>query len=201
MKRIFDLIITFIALMLMLALIILTALMVRSKLGSPIFFKQARPGLNGKIFYIYKFRTMTNERDQNGVLLSDKVRLTKFGKFLRSTSLDELPGLWNVLKGDMSLVGPRPLLVEYLPLYSKEQSRRHEVKPGITGWAQVNGRNTISWEEKFDLDVWYVDNNSLWLDIEILFSTMKKIYQRVDIGSQSVKENFTKQTFNLKEKK
>ena len=144
---------------------------------------------------------MTNECDKDGNLLSDKVRLTKFGKFLRSTSLDELPGLWNVLKGDMSLVGPRPLLVEYLPLYSKEQSRRHEVKPGITGWAQVNGRNTISWEEKFDLDVWYVDNNSLWLDIEILFSTMKKIYQRVDIGSQSVKENFTKQTFNLKEKK
>ena len=167
MKRIFDLIITFIGFTLLLTVIILTALMVKSKLGSPIFFKQSRPGLNGRIFNILKFRTMTNERDKNGVLLSDKVRLTKFGKLLRSTSLDELPGLWNVLKGDMSLVGPRPLLVEYLPLYSEKQSRRHEVRLGIIGWAQVNGRNTVSWDEKFDLDAWYVNNQSIWLDVKI----------------------------------
>ena len=135
--------------------------MVRLKLGSPVFFKQPRPGLNGHVFDMIKFRTMTNERDTNGMLLSDSDRLTKFGKFLRSISLDELPSLWSVLKGDMSLVGPRPLLVEYLPLYTAKQARRHEIKPGITGWAQVNGRNAISWDEKFDLDVWYVDNQSI----------------------------------------
>ena len=185
MKRIFDLVITFFGLLLLLPLMALIALMVRSKLGPPIFFKQSRPGLNGRIFNILKFRTMTNERDQNGVLLSDKVRLTKFGKFLRSTSLDELPGLWNVLKGDMSLVGPRPLLVEYLPLYSEKQSRRHEVKPGITGWAQVNGRNAISWDEKFDLDVWYVDNQSIWLDIKILWMTVKKVIVRDGISQSN----------------
>jgi len=174
MKKIFDLIVTFLGLLLLLPIITLTALMVRSKLGSPIFFKQVRPGLNGNLFNIYKFRSMTNECDKDGNLLIDEVRLTKFGKFLRSTSLDELPGLWNVLKGDMSLVGPRPLLVEYLPLYSEKQSRRHEVKPGITGWAQVNGRNAISWDEKFDLDLWYVDNQSIWLDIKILWLTVQK---------------------------
>ena len=185
MKRIFDLVVTFFGLLTLSFLIALIALMVRSKLGSPIFFKQSRPGLNGRIFNILKFRTMTNERDKNGVFLSDKVRLTEFGKFLRSTSLDELPGLWNVLKGDMSLVGPRPLLVEYLPLYSEKQSRRHEVRPGITGWAQVNGRNAISWDEKFDLDVWYVDNQSIWLDIKILWMTVKKVIVRDGISQSN----------------
>jgi sugar transferase EpsL len=184
MKRFFDLISSFIGLLFLVPVIILVAALVRLKLGSVIFFKQARPGLNGEIFNMYKFRTMTNERDKNGVLLSDKVRLTKFGKFLRSTSLDELPGLWSVLKGDMSLVGPRPLLVEYLPLYSEKQSRRHEVKPGITGWAQVNGRNAISWDEKFRLDVWYVDNQSIWLDVKILWLTVKKVINRDDISGK-----------------
>ncbi len=182
MKRAFDLVITLIGLLLLSPVIISTALITQLKFGSPIFFKQARPGLNGEIFNMYKFRTMTNECDKNGVLLSDKDRLTKFGKFLRSTSLDELPGLWCVLKGDMSLVGPRPLLVEYLPLYSEKQSRRHEVKPGITGWAQVNGRNAISWDKKFDLDVWYVDNQSIWLDVKILWSTVKKVIIRDGIS-------------------
>ena len=185
MKRIFDLVVTFFGLLTLLPLIALIALMVRSKLGSPIFFKQSRPGLNGRIFTILKFRTMTNECDKDDMLLPDEVRLTKFGKFLRSTSLDELPGLWNVLKGDMSLVGPRPLLVEYLPLYSEKQSRRHEVKPGITGWAQVNGRNAISWDEKFDLDVWYVDNQSIWLDIKILWMTVKKVIVRDGISQSN----------------
>ena len=186
MKRVFDLVITFIGLLLIVPVIILVAALVRLKLGSAIFFKQARPGLNGDVFNMYKFRTMTNECDKNGVLLSDKDRLTKFGKFLRSTSLDELPGLWCVLKGDMSLVGPRPLLVEYLPLYSEKQSRRHEVKPGITGWAQVNGRNTISWNEKFDLDVWYVDNRSVWLDIKILWLTVKKVISRDGVSPEGI---------------
>ena len=141
-------------------LMILICIGIIFTIGFPIFFKQKRPGINGIPFYFYKFRTMTNEKDNNGKLLPDEKRLTKFGNIFRKTSLDELPSLWNVLKGDMSLVGPRPLLMEYLPLYSKEQMRRHEVKPGITGWAQINGRNTISWEEKFELDVWYVDNQS-----------------------------------------
>jgi len=185
MKRLFDLISSFIGLLFLLPVIILVAALVRLKLGSAIFFKQARPGLNGEIFNMYKFRTMTVECDKNGVLLSDKDRLTKFGKFLRSTSLDELPGLWCVLKGDMSLVGPRPLLVEYLSLYSEKQSRRHEVKPGITGWAQVNGRNAISWDKKFDLDVWYVDNQSIWLDIKILWMTVKKVIMRDGISQNN----------------
>ena len=158
--------------------------MVRLKLGSPVLFKQPRPGLNGHIFKMIKFRSMTNEISTSGILLSDSDRSTKFGQFLRSTSLDELPGLWSVFKGDMSLVGPRPLLVEYLPLYSKKQSRRHEVKPGITGWAQVNGRNTISWDEKFILDVWYVDNQSIWLDVKILWLTVKKVIARDGISAQ-----------------
>ena len=178
MKRLFDLISSFIGLLFLLPVIVLIVLLVRLKIGSPIFFKQARPGLNGNLFNMYKLRSMTNECDKDRNLLSDEVRLTKFGKFLRSTSLDELPGLWNVLKGDMSLVGPRPLLVEYLPLYSENQSRRHEVKPGITGWAQVNGRNAISWDEKFDLDVWYVSNQSIWLDIKILWLTVRKVIVR-----------------------
>jgi len=183
-KRIFDITLTLIGALFLSLVFLLTALMVKIKLGSPIFFKQVRPGLNGDIFNMYKFRTMTNERDSNGVLLSDSKRLTQFGKFLRSTSLDELPSLWSVLKGDMSLVGPRPLLVEYLPLYSKRQSRRHEVRPGITGWAQVNGRNAISWDEKFELDVWYVDNQSIWLDVKILWLTVKKVIVRDGITAQ-----------------
>ena len=192
MKRIFDLVVTFFGLLLLLPVITLTALILISKLGLPIFFKQSRTGLNGKIFNIYKFRTMTNECDKDGILLSDEARLTKFGKFLRSTSLDELPSLWNVLKSDMSLVGPRPLLLEYLTLYSTQQARRHEVKPGITGWAQVNGRNAITWGEKFDLDVWYVDNQSIWLDIKILWLTVKKVIMRDGINQvgQSTMENF-----------
>ena len=158
--------------------------MVRFKFGSPVLFKQPRPGLNEKVFNMIKFRSMTMENDASGIMLSDSDRLTRFGEFLRSTSLDELPSLWAVLKGEMSLVGPRPLLVEYLPLYSKKQSRRHEVKPGITGWAQVNGRNAISWDEKFDLDVWYVDNQSIWLDIKILFLTVKKVIMRDGISAK-----------------
>ena len=182
MKRFFDLFYIFLSSPLITLVFLLVALMVRIKLNSPVLFKQSRPGLNGKIFNVYKFRTMTNECDKNGTLLSDEARLTKFGKFLRSTSLDELPSLWNVLKGDISLVGPRPLLVEYLPLYSTQQARRHEVKPGITGWAQINGRNAISWDEKFDLDVWYVDNQSIWLDIKILWLTVKKVIVRDGIN-------------------
>ena len=184
MKRAFDLVVTFIGLLFLAPVIVLITLLVRSKIGVPIFFKQVRPGLNGELFNMYKFRTMTNECDKNGALKPDSVRLEKFGKFLRSTSLDELPGLWNVLKGDMSLVGPRPLLVEYLTLYSKKQSRRHEVKPGITGWAQINGRNAISWDEKFELDVWYVDNQSLWLDIKILWLTVKKVLKRDGVNKK-----------------
>ena len=186
MKRLFDLTLLFTGLLFLLPVIALVILLVRFKIGSPIFFKQARPGLNGEIFNMYKFRSMTNECDEGGNLMSDEARLTVFGKFLRSTSLDELPSLWNVLKGDMSLVGPRPLLVEYLPLYSEKQSRRHEVKPGITGWAQVNGRNTISWNEKFDLDVWYVDNRSVWLDIKILWLTVKKVISRDGVSPEGI---------------
>ena len=185
MKKPFDLTITLLLSPFIILFCFVIALLVKIKLGSPVLFKQSRPGLNSNIFNMIKFRTMTNESDKNGVLLSDKVRLTKFGKFLRSTSLDELPGLWNVLKGDMSLVGPRPLLVEYLPLYSERQSRRHEVRPGITGWAQVNGRNAISWDQKFDLDVWYVDNQSIWLDIKILWMTVQKVILRDGISSKN----------------
>jgi sugar transferase EpsL len=181
-KRFFILFILFFSSPLILLVSLLIALLIFIKLGAPIFFKQSRPGLSGNLFNMYKFRTMTNERDKNGALKPDSVRLTKFGQFLRSTSLDELPGLWNVLKGDMSLVGPRPLLVEYLPLYSERQSRRHEVRPGITGWAQVNGRNAISWDEKFELDVWYVDNQSIWLDIKILWLTVKKVIMREGVN-------------------
>ena len=185
MKQIFDLLLILLSLSLLLPVFVLVALLARIKLGSPIFFTQKRPGLAGEPFKMMKFRTMTDERDEQGELLPDLVRLTKFGKFLRSTSLDELPGLWSVLKGDMSLVGPRPLLVEYLPLYSERQSRRHEIKPGITGWAQVNGRNAISWEEKFELDVWYIDNQSIWLDIKILWMTVKKVIMRDGISQHN----------------
>ena len=191
-KRIFDLFFVILNLPLILPIYLLLMLLALTQLNFPILFKQSRPGLNGKIFNIYKFRTMTNDCDKDGILLSDEIRLTKFGKFLRLTSLDELPSLWNVLKGDMSLVGPRPLLVEYLPMYSTKQARRHEVKPGITGWAQVNGRNAINWNEKFDLDIWYVDNQSIWLDIKILCMTIKKVITRSGINQdkQATMEKF-----------
>lgn len=175
-----------VGLLLLWPLLLVLAVLVRYKLGAPIVFCQTRPGLGGKPFNMYKFRTMTDARDDNGELLADHVRLTAFGKFLRSTSLDELPELWNVLKGEMSLVGPRPLLMEYLPLYTAQQARRHEVRPGITGWAQVNGRNAISWEDKFNLDVWYVDHQTLWLDIKILFLTLKKVVVREGISAEGV---------------
>jgi len=191
-KRVFDLFLVLLSIPLILPIYLLLMLLVLTKFNFPILFKQSRPGLKGKIFNIYKFRSMTSECDKEGALLSDKHRLTKFGKLLRSTSLDELPSLWNVLKGEMSLVGPRPLLVEYLPLYSSKQARRHEVKPGITGWAQVNGRNTISWDEKFDLDVWYVDNQSILLDIKILYMTIIKVITRSGINQdkQATMEKF-----------
>jgi len=157
---------------------------VRRKLGRPVLFRQSRPGLHERSFEIRKFRTMTDDRDTDGNLLADSERLLPFGRFLRSTSLDELPELWNVLKGEMSLVGPRPLLMEYLDLYSEEQARRHEVRPGITGWAQVNGRNALTWEEKFDLDVWYVDNHSLWLDLKILILTIARVFKREGVSQE-----------------
>lgn len=182
-KRIFDIAASACALILLSPVLLVVMLLVRTKLGSPIFFTQVRPGLHGKPFKMVKFRTMTDERDEQGELLPNEKRMTRFGNLLRSTSLDELPELWNVLKGDMSLVGPRPLLMEYLPLYNEEQARRHEAKPGITGWAQVNGRNAISWEEKFAHDTWYVDNQSLWLDIKILFLTVYKVFARSDINA------------------
>lgn len=183
-KRLFDLLVIVISLPLLLLVLIVIMVFVRLKLGTPIFFWQIRPGLNTKPFKMIKFRTMTNKLDGDGNFLPDAVRLTSFGRFLRATSLDELPELWNVLKGDMSLVGPRPLLMEYLPLYSVEQARRHEVRPGITGWAQINGRNAISWEEKFEYDVWYVDNRSFWLDIKILFLTVRKVFFREGISQE-----------------
>ena len=183
MKRLFDLFLAAVALLLLTLPLLSLIWLVRRKLGSPVFFRQTRPGLHGRPFEMVKFRTMTDARGPDGQLLPDAERLTPFGRFLRATSLDELPELWNVLKGDMSLVGPRPLLVEYLPLYSPEQARRHEVRPGITGWAQVNGRNALSWEEKFRLDVWYVDHRSLWLDIKVLWLTVKKVLVREGISA------------------
>ncbi|MCQ1529168.1 sugar transferase [Lutispora saccharofermentans] len=184
-KRFFDIVASFTLIMLLLPVYFIVAIVVAFSFGFPILFKQSRPGLYGKIFDIYKFRTMLNSNDRNGNLLSDAERLTSVGKFLRSTSLDELPEFFNVLRGDMSLVGPRPLLVEYLDKYTLEQARRHEVRPGITGWAQVNGRNAISWEEKFKLDVWYVDNWSLWLDFKILIMTVIKVFRRDGISSEN----------------
>jgi sugar transferase EpsL len=163
--------------MLALPLLLAIALLIRFKLGSPVLFTQVRPGLYGRTFRLIKFRTMTDQRDSSGQLLPDEVRLTSFGKFLRSSSLDELPELWNVLTGEMSLVGPRPLLLQYLPLYSEEQARRHEAKPGITGWAQVNGRNAITWEKKFELDVWYVDHQSIMLDVKIICMTVMRVFR------------------------
>lgn len=184
MKRLIDILGSSLTLLILSPLLTLIALMVWAMLGSPIIFRQERPGLHGEIFTIYKFRTMTNERDVEGNLLPDEERLTIFGSFLRSTSLDELPEIWNVLKGDMSLVGPRPLRVSYLDRYSPEQARRHDVRPGITGWAQVNGRNTTSWEERFKMDVWYVDNWSLWLDAKILLLTVWKVLVREGVSAE-----------------
>ncbi len=183
MKRIFDLLAATFALIALALPLAVLAWQVRRKLGSPVLFSQVRPGMHGEPFTMVKFRTMTDECGPDGQLLPDEVRLTPFGRLLRSTSLDELPELWNVLKGEMSLVGPRPLLMQYLPLYSSEQARRHEVRPGVTGWAQINGRNAISWDEKFKLDLWYVDNQSLWLDIKILWLTVKKVVVRDGISA------------------
>ena len=181
MKRVFD-VVGAVSLLALLGLpLLLLAAVIRLRLGSPVFFRQVRPGWQGRPFRMVKFRTMTDGRGPDGQLLPDAQRLTPFGRFLRSTSLDELPELWNVLCGDMSLVGPRPLLMEYLPLYTPEQARRHEVRPGITGWAQVNGRNAVSWDERFRLDVWYVDHRSLWLDLRILGLTVRKVLQREGI--------------------
>ena len=183
-KRFFDLIVSILALLLLSPLLLCAALAVRLCLGKPVLFIQQRPGLMGVPFHMYKIRTMSEERDSNGNLLTDADRLTLLGRFLRVTSIDELPELFNVLKGEMSIVGPRPLLMKYLSLYSYEQARRHEVKPGITGWAQINGRNAITWEEKFQLDVWYVDNRSFWLDVKIIFMTILKILKREGINQQ-----------------
>ena len=181
-KQLFDIIITALLILVLGIFLVCLAITVRFKLGSPVLFVQVRPGLLGKPFRLYKFRTMTEEVGVRGALLPDEKRLTKFGRFLRSTSLDELPELFNVLKGDMSLAGPRPLLMEYLNRYTPEQARRHKVKPGITGWAQINGRNAITWEEKFKLDVWYVDHQSLWLDLKIIVLTFWKIIKRKGIN-------------------
>lgn len=183
-KRLFDIVASAGGLLLLSPIIAVVAWQIRRKLGSPVLFRQVRPGLGGKPFEMIKFRTMRDAVDAAGNLLPDSERMTPFGSFLRSSSLDELPELWNVLKGEMSLVGPRPLLMEYLPLYSPDQYRRHEVRPGITGWAQINGRNALSWEEKFRLDVWYVDNRSFWLDLKVLFLTIKKVVVRDGISAE-----------------
>ncbi|MCS4281755.1 lipopolysaccharide/colanic/teichoic acid biosynthesis glycosyltransferase [Pseudomonas sp. BIGb0278] len=183
-KRIFDVVFSLLGLLVLSPVILWVILKIRRNLGSPVFFRQERPGLNGRPFEMVKFRTMRDAFDASGTPLSDAERMTKFGAFLRATSLDELPELWNVLKGDMSLVGPRPLLMEYLPLYNERQSRRHAVRPGVTGWAQVNGRNSISWEDKFDLDLWYVSNHSLILDMKIILLTLKKVVKRDGISAE-----------------
>lgn len=183
LKRFVDILGAVFGLILFVLPLVILIWQVRRKLSSPVFFHQVRPGVHGENFKMVKFRTMTNKSGPDGQLLPDAERLTPFGQFLRASSLDELPELWNVLKGDMSLVGPRPLLMEYLPLYTPEQARRHEVRPGITGWAQVNGRNAISWEEKFALDVWYVDNRTFWLDIKILWLTVRKVLVRDGINA------------------
>ena len=193
LKSIFDKTLALFLIILFSPIYIIVSLLIFFKMGSPILFRQKRPGYKEKIFGIYKFRTMTNEKDEFGNLLPDDKRLVGIGKFIRSTSLDELPQVFNVLKGEMSFVGPRPLLEEYLPLYNEKQKRRHDVKPGITGWAQVNGRNAISWDQKFDYDVWYVDNQSFWLDMKILWLTILKVVKRSDISSStsSTMEKFT----------
>ena len=183
-KRLFDLCVSILAISLLWPVLLLLAMLVRANLGSPILFVQQRPGLNGVPFNMFKFRTMTDAKDVAGNSLTDADRLTRFGKFLRSTSLDELPEFWNILKGEMSLVGPRPLLMDYLPLYNNVQARRHEVRPGITGWAQINGRNAIRWDEKFKLDVWYVDNRTFKLDIYIIALTALRVFQRHGVNAQ-----------------
>lgn len=180
-KRAFDIALAGTALFLLLPLLFLIAAMVRARMGAPVIFRQVRPGLHGRPFEMIKFRTMRDAIGPDGGPLPDSERLTPFGRWLRATSLDELPELWNVLKGDMSLVGPRPLLMEYLPLYSPDQARRHEVRPGVTGWAQVNGRNALTWERKFELDVWYVDHHDLWLDLRIIILTVRKVFAKVGI--------------------
>ncbi len=182
-KRLFDVVVAGTALLVLLLPLVILSFLVRRRLGSPIFFRQVRPGLGGHPFEMLKFRTMTDERDAGGALKPDSERLTAFGRWLRATSLDELPELWNVLRGDMSLVGPRPLLMQYLPLYSPRQARRHEVRPGITGWAQVNGRNALTWPQKFELDVWYVENRSFWLDLRILWMTVMSVLRREGISA------------------
>lgn len=184
-KRVIDILAGFAALIVLAPLIVVVAVLVRTKLGSPVLFRQQRPGLRGRPFVMLKFRTMTDERDRSGNLLGDERRLTPFGRFLRSTSLDELPELINVVKGEMSLVGPRPLLMSYLPLYTPEQARRHEVRPGVTGWAQVNGRNELGWERRFDLDVWYIDHRSVLLDLKILWMTVAKVFRREGISQSN----------------
>lgn len=182
MKRVFDFIVALLALVTLLPVLLILYVIIAIKMGTPVFFVQARPGMQGKIFKMVKFRSMTDAKDSNGELLPDAQRLPAFGQMLRATSLDELPELWNVLLGHMSLVGPRPLLIEYLDKYTPEQARRHDLRPGVTGWAQVNGRNALSWEEKFALDTWYVDNRTFWLDIKILLMTVKQVFKRDNIS-------------------
>lgn len=196
MKKLFDIVVAAFGLLILAPFIGLLAWQIRRNMGCPVLFRQTRPGLYGRPFEMIKFRTMKDAMDAQGTSLPDSERMTPFGQFLRSTSLDELPELWNVLKGDMSLVGPRPLLLEYLPLYSEEQYRRHEVRPGITGWAQVNGRNAISWKERFKLDVWYVDNQSFLLDIKILYLTVKKVLAREGISGEDGEATMNKFTGN-----
>lgn len=193
LKRTLDFSMAFLALLVFSPILLILAILVRIKLGSPILYSQARPGMNSRIFTIFKFRSMTDDRDEHGNLLPDDKRLPAFGRLLRASSLDELPGLINVLRGDMSIVGPRPLLVEYLSLYDNQQIRRHEIRPGITGWAQVNGRNALSWEQKFKYDVWYVDHQSLWLDIKIICMTVIKVFRRDGINQdgQATMNKFT----------
>jgi len=182
-KRLFDFLVSAAALVTLSPALLALALLVRWRLGSPVIFRQLRPGRGGRVFEVWKFRTMTDARDGNGQLLPDAMRLTPFGRWLRATSLDELPELWNVLRGEMSLVGPRPLLVEYLPLYSAEQARRHELRPGLTGWAQINGRNALTWDEKFRFDVWYVDHQTFWLDLKIIVLTVARVFRREGISA------------------
>lgn len=197
-KRLLDIIIALCALIILSPLYLYVAYKVRKNLGSPVIFRQVRPGLHGKPFEMIKFRTMTDERDAQGNLLPNEDRLPKFGKMLRATSLDEMPELWNVIKGDMSIVGPRPLLMDYLPLYNEEQAKRHHVRPGMTGYAQVNGRNAISWEKKFELDTWYVENQSIWLDFKIMFQTVKKVLIKEGIN-QSEEVTMTRFLGNKKD--
>ena len=184
LKRSFDIVVALLVLLFLSPVLLVVSLLISVNMGRPVLFKQARPGLNEKIFFMKKFRSMSNAKDADGNLLDDEKRITSFGQFLRNSSIDELPSLWSVLIGDMSLVGPRPLLVEYLKRYTPEQARRHAVKPGITGWAQVNGRNAIGWEDKFKLDVWYVEHQSFWLDIKIIFLTVKKVFLKEGVSQR-----------------